>query len=129
MLLQLAKKQEAAYGDIVVVITSFQYDEEVADEIAELAPCRMHLSINQDESSTKNIHAIPLTINILHRAIEVITGEQADAFSTVEDGLKIYFRQLESLFVSDRSALDFIRIAHGRWLWTVTMMFHVMAPT
>jgi len=122
MLLQLAKKQEAAYGDIVVVITSFQYDEEVAEEIS--APCRMHLSINQDESSTKNIHAIPLTIDILHHAIEVITGEQADAFSTVEDGLKIYFRQLESLFVSDRSALDFIK----NHTWTTDLGNHDDVP-
>jgi hypothetical protein len=111
MLVQLAKNQHAAYGDIVVVITSFQYDEDVAKESAEIAPqCRMYPSINQEESSTRNIHAVPLTTDILRRAIEFINGEEpAEAFSTVEGGLKIYLDRLKSLFLSDRSALDFIK--------------------
>jgi hypothetical protein len=122
MLHQLAKKQDAAYGDLVVVITSFQryYDGD-----ATIAPHSiMYPSIQQEESCT-NIRAIPLTIEILRGAISFVDGNEEPAeFSTVEDGLREYFKKLGSLLGSSTTELLTSFIQNRNWTSNVDVPCH-----
>jgi hypothetical protein len=105
-----------ACGDIVLVITSFQYDND-AKESAETPYYQRMESCIEHNNESRKVHAIPLSTDILRKAIKWVSQNQEEAvleFSTVQDGFMAYLIQLEGLLSSDKTCEELLKFIKER---------------
>jgi len=105
-----------ACGDIVLVITSFRYDDEATEPTETPNYQRMESCIEHNNESRK-VHAIPLSTDILRKAIKWVCPGPEEArqeFSTLKEGFTAYLIQLEGLLSSDKTCEELLKFIKDR---------------